>query len=431
MLGVTGRPVLHSLSPQMCRAGAAAVGRPLAYLRLVADGAAEALSLSRSLGLRGLNVTSPFKEEMAALVERLDPDALAVGAVNAVSFTEAGAVGHNTDPCGARAALAAARAEPKGRRAVVIGAGGAGRAAALALLKGGAEDVAVISRSAERSGRVAAQLGCRHAPWDAARDEVRGAGIVFLCLPRHAAPPPDLSYAEGAVVIDANVSADASPPGARRSGAACLNGVSWLVEQGAVSLGRFLGADGSRTVMREVASAPTPRLPRSVALVGASGAGKSTVARHLAARLGAPYLDTDRMAERAGGLAVADIFARHGEAEFRRLERLAVTEALRFDGAVVALGAGALGDPGTLAAVRARCLVVWLWVDAATSAARAAGAGRPLLEGPDPGLPAARLIDTRAGVWAQVADLVIDARLRGAERTAERIAREIAESRAR
>jgi shikimate dehydrogenase len=425
LLGVTGNPILHSLSPQMCRAGAAAAGLPLSCVRLAVDDAAEAMALARALGLRGLNVTSPFKEQMAALVDRLEPDARAVGAVNAVSFTRDGTVGHNTDAAGACAAMREMNADPFGSRAVVIGVGGAGRAAAHALQRGGAADVALLSRSEERSSRAAAQLGCRWAPWPRAGEEVRRADIVFLCLPRGAELPAGLSFRSGAFVIDANVSDDAPPREARRSGAACANGVSWLVEQCAASLERFLEARGSRPAMREVAASSGPRAWRRVTIVGASGAGKSEVARQLSILLGVPYLDTDRIAERVGGCTVAEIFARSGELEFRRLERQAASEAFGFEESIVALGAGALSDPATRAAVRARCLIVWLWVDAATSAARAAGAGRPLLDGPVPEPAAARLIRERTPSWARSADLVIDARVRAPEETARRIAHEI------
>ena len=87
-------------------------------------------------------------------------------------------------------------------------------------------------------------------------------------------------------------------------------------------------------------------------MVGFMGAGKSTVARHLASELGLDFFDTDAMVEQSAGATVADIFRSAGEAAFRELEALAVSEALAGDDRVVAVGGGALGDAATCAALR-------------------------------------------------------------------------------
>ena len=109
--------------------------------------------------------------------------------------------------------------------------------------------------------------------------------------------------------------------------------------------------------VERMASAAT----RSIVLVGLPGAGKSSIGRRLAARLGCPFLDTDAEIEAAAGLPVSEIFARYGEAHFRDGERRVIARILAGPPVVLATGGGAFNDPRTRAAVRASgAVAVWL-----------------------------------------------------------------------
>jgi shikimate kinase len=116
-------------------------------------------------------------------------------------------------------------------------------------------------------------------------------------------------------------------------------------------------------------------------LVGMMGAGKSTVGARLARRLGRRFVDTDVEVERAAGCRVAEIFEREGEAAFRRREREAI-EACAGEGAVVALGGGAISQPGARERLAQSGLVVYLRARPETLLARVGDAeSRPLLRG--------------------------------------------------
>jgi shikimate kinase len=124
---------------------------------------------------------------------------------------------------------------------------------------------------------------------------------------------------------------------------------------------------------------------RTIVLIGLMGAGKSTIGRRLAKRLGRPFVDVDREIERAAGLDVPAIFARYGEAGFRDAERRVIARLVEGPARVVATGGGAFMDPTTRALLLDRCRVVWLDATPATLAARIGRrGGRPLLEGKDP-----------------------------------------------
>lgn len=118
-------------------------------------------------------------------------------------------------------------------------------------------------------------------------------------------------------------------------------------------------------------------------LVGMMGAGKTAVGRALAERLGVPFFDSDEEIERRSGHSVAEIFARRGEAGFRELERKAIG-ALSGTTAVVALGGGAIAEPGMAERLGRSGTVVYLRATPETLSERVGeGEGRPLLAGLD------------------------------------------------
>lgn len=144
-------------------------------------------------------------------------------------------------------------------------------------------------------------------------------------------------------------------------------------------------------------------------LVGMMGAGKTTVGRAVADRLGWAFVDTDAEVEAAAGSSVAELFAGAGEPAFREAERRALATALSDGGpVVVSAGGGAVVDEGNRHLLSRSATVVWLRADPATLAARVGdGAGRPLLAGDAAGALAA-LDAGRRPLYAAVADAVVD-----------------------
>ncbi|QLG60718.1 shikimate dehydrogenase family protein [Halorarum salinum] len=154
--GLIGRPVEHSLSPPMHEAGFEALGLDARYVTFEPTDAAAAVSGAAALGVAGLNVTVPFKEDALAAV---DPDDLAarVGAVNTVDLSTDPPTGHNTDVAGVTRAFDHHGVPLDGAAAVVVGAGGAARAAAFALA-GTVASLHVANRTPERAERLAADV---------------------------------------------------------------------------------------------------------------------------------------------------------------------------------------------------------------------------------------------------------------------------------
>lgn len=158
VFGIIGNPIGHSLSPPMHEAAYDALGLDARYVTFEPDVTAlrTALDGAAALGITGLNVTIPFKQEVLPLVE---PNDLArqIGAVNTIDFTDTPPTGHNTDVVGTKRAFAHHDVELSGRTAVIVGAGGAGRAITYALVSEGAE-VAITNRTEPRAHELADEL---------------------------------------------------------------------------------------------------------------------------------------------------------------------------------------------------------------------------------------------------------------------------------
>ena len=162
--------------------------------------------------------------------------------------------------------------------------------------------------------------------------------------------------------------------------------------------------------LRDSAVAPLPEslADRSLVLVGLMGAGKTSIGRRLAARLGLPFRDADTEIELAAGCSIADIFARYGESEFRAGERRVIARLLSGEPIVLAAGGGAFMDATTRAAIRAEAVSLWLRCSLPVLLRRVAGRiHRPLLNDGDPEEVLTQLMAQRHPVYAE-ADLIVD-----------------------
>ena len=150
-----------------------------------------------------------------------------------------------------------------------------------------------------------------------------------------------------------------------------------------------------------------PWAGRTVALVGLMGAGKSTVGRRLAERLGRSFYDSDNEIEKAAGLSVADIFSLHGEDEFRRGEHQVLKRLLDETPHVLATGGGAYLNPETRKLMREKAVTIWLNADLETLWKRVSRRNhRPLLRRPDAKEVLSNLFDERRSIY-QLADLTV------------------------
>jgi shikimate kinase len=150
---------------------------------------------------------------------------------------------------------------------------------------------------------------------------------------------------------------------------------------------------------------------RSIVLVGMPGSGKTSIGRRLAQRLGFEFVDADaKIEEAAGGMSIADIFAKHGEDYFRAGEARVIANLLEDGPKVIATGGGAFMNSDTRAHVRARGISVWLKADIGLLLRRVKRKdNRPLLKGKDPEETLKNLLAEREKTYAE-ADITVSSR---------------------
>ena len=165
---VIGYPLAHSISPRFQQPAFDHLGLAVRYVARETPPEELPAFLTELRGPQwlGVNVTVPHKEAVAAAVDDLSTEARLIGAVNTVRKAGDRLIGHNTDAAGFLRGLTDAACDPQGVTALILGAGGAARAVAVALLQAGARHVTVANRTVSRSERLVATLA---ASFDAAR----------------------------------------------------------------------------------------------------------------------------------------------------------------------------------------------------------------------------------------------------------------------
>ncbi len=253
---VFGNPIAHSKSPRIHAAFAAQTGQDLSYEALLAplDGFAEAVAAFRREGGRGANVTVPFKEQAHALCDHLSARAEAAGAVNTLSFSDAGARGDNTDGVGLVNDLVTNLGfDLAGKRVLLMGAGGASRGVVLPLLEQAPQAVFIANRTAAKAGELARRF---EAFGPIAESRLSGGGYEALAgrqydlvinataasLAGDLPPLPQGLFATDALAYDMMYGQETPFLAfARGEGARCADGLGMLVEQAAVAFQLWRG----------------------------------------------------------------------------------------------------------------------------------------------------------------------------------------------
>jgi shikimate dehydrogenase len=250
LAGVLGFPVGHSRSPAMMNAAFRELGLDWRYVKLPLppERFEQAVRALPGSGYRGANVTIPHKVAAHDLADELSDAARAIGAVNTLTFGGGGRIaGDNTDAGG----LLDAIGEPVAGTALVLGAGGAARAAAWALAQAGAQ-VTVWSRTPERAAELAADLRVGHSERPGPSELLVNATSVGL---RAGDTLDGLPLVDAQVVVDLVYGADPTPVvrWAEERGARVVAGLEVLVRQGARSLALWTGEEPPVEVMRRAA----------------------------------------------------------------------------------------------------------------------------------------------------------------------------------
>ncbi len=341
--GLIGETLKHSFSPEI---HAMLASYPY-ELREV--GREELDDFFRRRDFCGINVTIPYKETVIPLLDEVDPAAAEIGAVNTVVNREGRLCGYNTDLAGMTALFARAGISPAGKKVLILGTGGTSRTAAAAARLAGAREIYKVSRSGREGALTYEDAVSLHAD----------AEILINTTPcgmfpdAEGLPLDPAAFPRLTGVIDAiyNPLRTRLVLEARARGIAAAGGLSMLVTQAWAAAGLFLGEtlpqkkaeDAYRALLKQ---------KENLVLTGMPGAGKSTIGRLTARRLGREFLDTDAIFVRRAGRSIPSFFEAYGEAAFRQAEKEIVRELSLLSGKVIATGGGVILDPENVRRLR-------------------------------------------------------------------------------
>lgn len=383
----------------------------------------------------GLNVTIPYKKSIVPLLDEVDGIAEKTGAVNTVLNKNGKLIGYNTDYYGMKYALEAAKITLKGKDVLILGSGGAGIVAEKLAIDEGAASVEIVSRNGKLN-------------YENIYDREKTQVII------NATPVGTFPFADGAAC---NVSRFKNLEGAfdcvynpfrskfvldaEKIGARACGGLTMLVAQAVYSEkiwgettvgiadgtaektvdGTFETANGTaekadcenkiRAVLGEVLKRET-----NISLVGMPGAGKTTVGRILAEKLGMKFCDTDEEIEKTAGESPEKIIEKYGEERFREIETEVAESVSSLRGVVIATGGGTILREKNVEKLRSCGVVIWLGRDLNLLAQN----NRPLSKN----MPISRLFGQREEYYVAAIDKKIE-NDEAAEKTAEKIITEI------
>jgi shikimate dehydrogenase len=260
--GVAGQPIAHSLSPLIHNAWIAAAGLDADYRSFGpadADGFADLVADGRAGNLRGLNVTAPFKEQALAMADEASGTARTCGSANLLTFEGGRVRADSTDGVGLMAALAeqAQQLSVRGRAVVVLGAGGAARAAVAALSGAGAA-VGVLNRTRARAEALAQDLGATVVGLDGLQEAI----LVVNAL----SVPPDIDLSrlrDEAVLMDMTYRPLLTPflVQGRAHGLTTVDGLAMLIGQARPSFHALFGQGPPEIDVRTLALAALGETP--------------------------------------------------------------------------------------------------------------------------------------------------------------------------
>ena len=454
--GLIGNPVRHTLSPLIHNSLSEITGINMVYVPFeVPEGdVGDAIKGALALGIKGLNVTIPYKSDVIPYLEDIDPLAKGIGAVNTLVRTESGGFkGYNTDMTGLYRSMQDEGVELAGKTVVILGAGGVARPSAFLCGSKGAKSVYILNRTYERARDVADEVN--RALFELGREDIVTADgvnaggepgdVPEVVIPMRLEDYKDLFAKKDKFIVLQCTSVGLFPDVnsaviedeefyehvsvgidmvyrpldtkfmklVSEAGAKAFSGLKMLLYQAIDAYELWFGWQTTkeqadeiyRSLVMEVSGA------RNIILEGFMGSGKTTVSEILADKLDLELLDTDAAIVEAEGRSINDIFASEGEESFRDMETalLETADSEHFREMVISLGGGLplreenrelLGRLGKVIYLRTRPETVYDRVKFDDS--------RPLLRTSDPLEKIRKMQEERGNIYELAADYIID-----------------------
>lgn len=346
--GLLGEKLGHSYSPQ--------IHSMLAdyEYKLFEKSPEELEDFLKSGEFDGLNVTIPYKKSVMPYCAELSPTAAQIGSVNTIVRRSDGSLyGDNTDAFGFENLIVHNGIEVKGKKALVLGTGGASVTAQAVLKNLGASEVVVISRRGEDNYENIA----KHA--DA---EIIANTTPVGMYPNNGKAAVDLAQfpkLSGVLDVVYNPARTALLLQAEKLCIPCAGGLYMLVSQAKRSCELFTGKSIPDSEIDRIERVLSHQM-QNIVIIGMPGSGKTAVSTMLAERLGRKIFDTDTIVSEKAGMTIPEIFAAQGEAGFRKLETEATAEVGKLSGNIISTGGGVVTVADNYELLHQNGVIVWI-----------------------------------------------------------------------
>lgn len=346
--GLLGEKLGHSYSPQ--------IHSMLAdyEYKLFEKSPEELEDFLKSGKFDGLNVTIPYKKSVMLYCAELSPTAAQIGSVNTIVRRSDGSLyGDNTDAFGFENLIVHNGIEVKGKKALVLGTGGASVTAQAVLKNLGASEVVVISRKGEDNYENIA----KHA--DA---EIIANTTPVGMYPNNGKAAVDLTQfpkLSGVLDVVYNPARTALLLQAEKLCIPCAGGLYMLVSQAKRSCELFTGKSIPDSEIDRIERVLSHQM-QNIVIIGMPGSGKTAVSTMLAERLGRKIFDTDTIVSEKAGMTIPEIFAAQGEAGFRKLETEATAEVGKLSGNIISTGGGVVTVADNYELLHQNGVIVWI-----------------------------------------------------------------------
>ena len=346
--GLLGEKLGHSYSPQ--------IHSMLAdyEYKLFEKSPEELEDFLKSGEFDGLNVTIPYKKSVMPYCAELSPTAAQIGSVNTIVRRSDGSLyGDNTDAFGFENLIVHNGIEVKGKKALVLGTGGASVTAQAVLKNLGASEVVVISRKGEDNYENIA----KHA--DA---EIIANTTPVGMYPNNGKAAVDLAQfpkLSGVLDVVYNPARTALLLQAEKLCIPCAGGLYMLVSQAKRSCELFTGKSIPDSEIDRIERVLSHRM-QNIVIIGMPGSGKTAVSTMLAERLGRKIFDTDTIVSEKAGVTIPEIFAAQGEVGFRKLETEATAEVGKLSGNIISTGGGVVTVADNYELLHQNGVIVWI-----------------------------------------------------------------------
>ncbi len=302
--------------------------------------------------LDGMNVTIPYKKDVIPYCTWLSDEAKKIGSINTMVLKEDGWHGHNTDYFGFVYMLTGAGINPRGKKVVILGSGGASLTVQCAVRDLGAAEIVVVSRKGKDNY---ANIS-RHFDADIIINTTP-VGMYPHC-PDSIINLKDFGKCCGVADLIYNPAQTKLLSDTTALGIPCVNGLSMLVAQAKYACEIFSGEKIDDKIIVEIVNKIESR-QKNIVLVGMPGSGKSHIGKLLSAELDRPFADCDEMIVRREG-NIEDIFSRHGEEYFRQVETEVIKEISKESGYIISTGGGCVTQERNFDLLHQNSVVFWL-----------------------------------------------------------------------